>query len=327
MNVAYNRVDEGDAVQVTTAHVHLPLYGRWTALHVTSYCVGQGTAITFGMRPSASDEIKHDRMNATLNGQINMSRGSGGNRQQFQQTVTVPNVIGQLLDWSTLNGGEVAAARTVCEAILRKVESIVETVRQGIRNNLGKNAKNQTLTVLGERYDKITKDAVHAFLKELNWPLMLQGAGLTTEAMHVVDYTLTHNPVDMFTIGHHDDTGIPLIQFAELKRFDRTTLANIKASNLLRKVCGNKLGDQFDKDGKIVIYEHDYCFVIAPGNFIDCTDPNGKTARLCIHTMGLSCNPIDEVVISYLHIRNKFDDWMKMSIAHGAEQGFRKARQ
>jgi hypothetical protein len=311
LNVTYNREDDRPALLRTWAECQLPLFGRWCNLHLTAYHVGNGTAITFGLREASMDQIRYDRGNASCNGMLNLGRGSGSDRQYFEQAIPAPNVIGQFLDWSTLQDGEVTAARTVSEAILRKVESLIETVRQSIRNNLGKNAKDQAVNVLGERYDDVTKQAVRDFLGQLNWALLLDGSGLTDQAQSVIDYTLSNNPVDMYSIGHDDDTGIPLIQYAELKRFDKTTLANIKASALLRKVCGDKLGDMFDQHGKIVITENDYTFHIAPGKFVDCIDPTGKS---------------DEVVISYLHIRNKFDAWMDMAIAHGAQAGFQKKR-
>ena len=69
-----------------------------------------------------------------------------------------------------------------------------------------------------------------------------------------------------------------------------------------------------------------YSFEITPGKFPVVTDPNGKTARFCIHTIGFSCNPIDEVVIAYLHIRNRFDEWMDMAIIHNAQSGFQRER-
>ncbi len=324
LNVTYNRLTDPD-VKVTSASAHLPLFGRWCKLNVTSYSVGGGTAITFGLEKSKTSEIRHNQSDASSNGAVVLARGMGGNRQTFEQDIVAPKLVGQLLDWSTLEGGGTQAGRTVSDAIMRRTESIVETVRQSIRRNLGENAKDQTLRMLNHRYGKATYETIRSFLGEINWRLMLEGAGLTDDAATVIDYELAHHPIRVYRITH-GDTDIPLLANAALNRFDRTTLANIKATTLLKKVCGEKLGEQFEKTGKIIIRQYDYRFVIIPGQFVECVDPNGKTARLCIHTIGFSCNPIDEVIISYLHIRNKFDEWMRMATVHGAEQGFQRSR-
>lgn len=324
LNMVYTRLDDPD-VLVTLVSCHLPIFGRWCKLHVSSYSVGGGTAITFGLQPSDTLEVSRDRGNATF-GKITLARGNAGNRQLFEQGIEAPKLTGQLLDWSTLADGGTPAGRTVSAAIRNRSESIVETVRQHIRRNVGKNVKEQTIETLNERFGKTTYETIRSFLGEINWRLMLEGAGLDEDGAALIDYESANIPIRVFRITHDDDTDIPLIANAELNRFDCTTLANIKATTLLKKVCGEELGEQFEKTGKIIVYKHDYRFEIAPGQFVSVTDPNGKTARLCIHTVGFSCNPIDEVIISYLHIRNKFDEWMAIAAAHSPQAGFQQRR-
>ena len=79
----------------------------------------------------------------------------------------------------------------------------------------------------------------------------------------------------------------------------------------------------FGDSGFINFTHNNYDFTLTPGQWILCRDPDGFRASLCIHTMGLSCDPIDEIVIAYLHIVNEFDGFMKKSIVHNAEKGFR----
>lgn len=323
LNVTYNRIVDPD-VTVTTAAIHLPFYGRWCRLDITSYCLGGGVSITFGLTKSDIRDIQH-RGDASPTGAIGLSRGNNGNRQDFEQEIVSPFLVGQLFEWSQLGGGGVIAARTVVVSVTERTESIVESVRQSIRRNMSAGVRNEVLDKLNDLYGTKTYQAIRTFLGEINWRLMLEGSELDDDAFGVFDVTFA-DPILVHRITSDDDTGIPLIANAELKRFDRTTLANIKATTLLRKVCGDKLGDKFDKTGHIIIWEHDYRFVITPNQFVECTDPNGKTARLCIHTKRFSCNPIDEAIISYLHIRNRFEEWMAMAVVHSAQSGFQRNR-
>jgi hypothetical protein len=332
MNITYDiSFDGGDAVKVTTARCQLALYGRWCDMSITAYCLGDtnfqapSTAITFGIQDLKQVDVKPGQSHcATIDGVFNVARGSGSDRQQFQQQLSIPRIYGQLLDYSDLHNGGVPAGRVTTQSVLRRVESIIETIRQSIRRNLGCEVKEQTLARLHDRFGKITKQTIRQLLGEINWRFLLDKSGGDDDFFNVVNYAMAHNPPQFHSILHCDDTDIPLIQSSPLGRFDKSTIANLKATALLKNVCGEKLGEEFDKTGRITVKEHGYIFVIEPGQFVRCTDPNGKSARLCIHTSGFQVNPIDEVVIAYLHLRHKFDDYMKLAIVHGAESGFQR---
>jgi hypothetical protein len=72
------------------------------------------------------------------------------------------------------------------------------------------------------------------------------------------------------------------------------------------------------------VKQEGYTFEIPANAFIRCIDPNGKRADLCIHSKSFSCNPIDEVILAYLHIKHKLAAYMAEAIAHGAQKGFTK---
>jgi len=329
MKVTYELTMNEDAVTVISAKCQLPLYGRWTELVVTSYALHERdfttmTAVNFGFRAIPNSEVRGDTFDASQNGMLNLSRGKGAMRQQFQQALHVPNIVGNLLDYSDLNDGGVPAGRTVTGSILRRIESIVETARQRIRDNMSTDpeVRAMTLNLIDERYGDATAKAITGFLGQIDWKLMLAKSGCDDDQLNVVEFAMGHNPPRFHKIHDEPSVDIPLIASAPLNRFDRATIANIKATALLRNVCGEKLFNEFESTGQITVNEQGYEFVIKPGEFVGTTDPNGKTARLCIHTIGFQCNPIDEVVIAFLHIRHKLAAYLHEAIVHSPQQGF-----
>ena len=335
MNVTYDLSLAEEHVAVITAKCQLPLYGRWIEFNVTSYMLHDPhanftrTAITFGLRNLKAADLRESSFAGVCDGVLILTRGSGGNRQQFEQTVNVPNMIGQLLDYSELTNGGVPAGRTVTGSILRRIESIIETIRQYIRDHLASDAevRNLALTTLHDRYGQVTDETIRGFLGAIDWRLMLAKAGCDDDAMNVVEYAMGNNPPRFHSILEPASIEIPLIRVAPLNRFDRGTIANIKATALLKNICGEQHALEFENTGGITVKEQGYQFVIKPGDFVNCTDPSGKTARLCIHTLSFAVNPIDEVIIAFLHIKHKLLAYMKEAIFHGAERGFQQVPQ
>ncbi|MHA2279693.1 MAG: hypothetical protein ACXAC5_02200 [Promethearchaeota archaeon] len=323
-----------DEVTVVIAKCQMALFGRWVELNVTSYCLhsprtNPTTTISFGLRNCKNADLRCVSFDGVNNGSLplsrgRVSRGRGAMRQYFEQQIDAPHIIGELLAQSDLADGGVPAGRTVTGAVLRRFESIVETVRQHIRNHLSRDpgVRNLALATMQDRYGAISERNILGFLGAIDWRLMLAKAGCDHDQLNVIEYASGHNPPRFLSIVDEPTDEIPLIRWAPLTRFNGSTIANIKATALLRNVCGDRLGDEFESCGCITVEEQGYRFVIRPGEFVACTDPNGKTARLCIHTIGFACNPIDEVVIAFLHIKHKLAAYMREAIFHGAESGF-----
>ena len=284
------------------------------------------TAITFGLRNLKNTDLRESCFDGVNDGMLRLSRGKGRDRQDFDQLIGVPNIIGQLLDYSDLTDGGVPAGRTVTGSILRRIESIIETLRQNILTNISSDpeVRDLALQTLHDRYGAVTEETLRTFLGQIDWRLMLAKSGCDDDALNVIEFAMGHNPPRFCSILDAPSTDIPLIRFAPINRFDRATIANIKATALLKNVCGETHALEFENTGSITVHEQDYKFVIRPGEFVGCTDPNGKTARLCIHTLSFAVNPIDELIIAYLHIKNKLVPYMREAIAHGAETGFQK---
>lgn len=321
MNISYAKQADNE-VFITTAKAQLPLFGRWVEVSFTSYCLNDTTLINFGMK--GCERNKGKLVEALPYGMLVLSRGSDGNRQDFQQKIDVPHVYGTILGHSDLREAGVPAGRLIVTEVLRKSESMFETARQHIRKSLGKDVSEQCLNELHQRYGKHTRNAINSFLREIHWSLMLQHADCDQETMVVINTAMNTSPVRSNRLTFPGESDIDILSRGEIARFSQGYLANIKATALLLKVCGKELAKEFEASGSMTIKQDGFTFVITTGEFVDCTDPAGKTARLCIHTVGFSCNPIDEVIISYLHIRNRLQEWLNMAVAHSAQSGFSK---
>lgn len=329
MRITYPNTISDPDVSVTTANCQIPLFGCWCKFSITSYALAKCTAITFGLNSLNSKEKNVDSkhtFDAMPNGLLNVDRKYQGIKQGFQQKFEAPSIVGQLLAWSELGGGGVDAGRTVSKAILDKVASIAETVRQNVRKNIGNEVRDIVLKGLA-RYDEITRRTIKNLLREIIWPLMFQKAEIDEETLAVIEASLDgRNLVKVNSISDDNDTDIPLVYQIDALEFDRTTLANIKATTLLYKVCGEESGRMFDNHGYIIVKKHGYQFQIKPNQFVECYDPDGHKGMLCIHTQSFAVNPIDELLIAYLHIKNKFDEYMDLAVLHAHDRGFQKNR-
>jgi hypothetical protein len=324
MKITYTSELKSNEACITTAHCQIPLFGRWAELAIKSYCIENNTAVSFDLRNIPNSELKCSSFDAAINGVFHISRGINGNRQVFDQHLRVPHIFGLLLDYSELQDGGVEAGRTVVDSILRRVESIIETVRQDIIKNTCQDLRQTVLKTLHDRYYKPTRLAIETLLGGINWRLMFRQSGCDEEQLRVIDYSMLNNPLRFNSLLNSADTDIPLIQCSSLGQFDSSTIANLKATTLLKMVCGEELGKEFEKMGHITVKSQGYTFVVSPRSFVECTDPNGKKARLCIHVQSYQCNPIDELTIAYLHIKHQLAEYLDEAILQGHDAGFQK---
>lgn len=324
MKITYTSELKSSEATVTTAHCQLPLFGRWTELSVKAYCICDFTTVSFNLRNIPNSELKGNSYDAVVDGIFHVARGESGNRQIFDQHLNVPHIFGMLLDSSTLKDGGVAAGRTVVDSILRRIESIIETVRQAIIKDTCKALRQTVLKTLHDRFQKPTRLTIETFLGAINWRLLFRVAGCDEEQLKVIDFSMLNNSPRFHSLLDSLISDIPLIQSSTLGSFDNTTIANLKATNLLKMVCGEKLADEFAKHGQITVKAQGYTFIVRPRAFVECTDPNGKKAKLCIHSLGLSINPIDELSVAFLHIRHTLQEYLDVANLMGHDQGFQQ---
>lgn len=323
-NILYSIDYQTPDTSVITAKCQLPLYGRWSELQLTFYCMnnsylGTSVAVNYSFGDLPASQIRGSKLNAISDGIVRLSRGDGGNRQIIEQKLYSTNFYGVMVRPSYINDTGVEGARIVCQFMFRQIETIVEAARQHIRRQIARSLRDEVLLILEDRFAKHTENAVQALLGDLFWKFLLDKANPDEEFLRVIEYTTTHNRLHLNSILEDDE---PFIDFHS--PFVSFSISDAKATELLRTVCGSKLGDQFEAKGYITVENHGYKFKIQPRKFILCTDPNGKKAELCIHTASLSCNPIDEVLLAYLYIKNMFTDYMKTAILQRHDRGFVK---
>ncbi len=331
VSATINRTGDPQDVSIATALVQAPLFGRSVVFSFSGYNFGQsfqvagGNAITFGMRPAPDAGCSID---ATRNGMFQFRHT---NNRLIEQRLMVPYLYGEMLGFSQLDGltlelGDVGAGRELSKAILRKFESAIETVRQNLIRNLGSELRAEATAAIHKMFGAVTDDSIKSILGAVNWAYLLSPDGRTMpscgeQAMDILAYTLDHNPPAAHPITFTGESEIPLLS-SESISFDNQGMADLRATTLLFQVCGKAHGEHFKRHGRIVIKKNGYEFSIRPGDFVDCTDPNGHSSRLCIHTVSHTCNPIDEVIIAYLNILHHFDEYMDMAIVHSPQAGF-----
>lgn len=357
MNIVYQVKDICEYVGVTTAKCQLALFGRWCDLTINAYCLGENpfdataVALSYGIRPLDNRELRGSCLGAVPDGLLRLARGNAGNRQEFEQKIEFPLITGEFCDKHTVAGGGVPVARNLIRGILRGMESMVETIRQSIRCSFPKSIRDFAIATLDDRYGQTTVRTLRSFLGEIHWELMLQKSGCDEQQFGCIVAMAAANPPRFYDVNFEGESDISLVgeragdivagmtaairvaqaaqrraeHYAEqLQRNKDRTEASGKARSLLESICGTKLALQFDTVGYITVKQNGYTFEIPANDMVRCIDPNGKQANLCIHTQGFQCNPLDEVIIAYLHIKFKLAEYMKVAITHGAQQGFKK---
>ena len=320
MRTSYRRISDNGAT-VTTAFTVAPFYGRACAFTLTAYhlCQPDGdtvTAITFGFRVAERAE-RLPGIGHLPDGMLRISEP----HRTLEQELAVRPLCGHVLGMSDITDGGVEAGREIAQAILRKFESVVETTRQSIRRNMGREVRDAALGRLHDRFHEPTRETVTGILGQFNWPLLLDGSNCGEECLGVVEYTMSHNRPTYHDITFDGETGIPTLA-SESFAFTKLAIADFKATALLEHVCGRELAAEFSNKGRITVKSGGFTFVIRPNKFVECTDPKGNKGVLCIHAASFSCNPIDELTIAYLSIKHRLKEYLKTAVVHGRDPGF-----
>ncbi len=359
MQTSHSIISPGPEIAMASASTFLPLYGRWTRLSFTVNTVRRhgfpATTINFGLRAANdADNFRGRLSRASNDGKLSIYYGDGGHKRQVEQVVDIPNLSGTIMEFSYLHDGGEAAGRIIAQAFLRQMESILESIRRSIRQQLAPSICDSFIVKIDSEYGEHTRDALDNFLKGINWKMLLMRSGCDERCGNVADFSLLHNEFRHHPLSVVDTEIKPFDYFAPAMRFENPNIedqireaheremieadrqrreraekqhkemlhANATAVELLASVCGQANADIFAKSGHVPLEHDGYNFKLRAGHFHRCTDPNGKTADLCIHTRSFSCNQIDEIVIAYLTIKNDFRRYMRMAVAHGAARGF-----
>lgn len=317
---------KNDNISESSASTIVSVYGRWVHVRLSTFCILDSKLTSVQIHLSPVDKsTRIDFMQGGYNGLLHLRQKVGVESKILEQDISLVPFYGTILDFSDLQGDGVSIGREIATIVLRRIESLIETVRDRIRASVGSSVKSVVLNHLHERYGKFTKIGFQNFLKDVNWNLLFSGSNCTEDFFTVVCASLSNNPVRAFDLIHDGDTDdIKPLKFGNRFHISSSTIADAKARSLLRLVCGDKLADQFLETGYLSMTNEGYKFIIKPMSWVQCTDPNGKTAELCIHTVGFSVNPVDEVIIAYLNIKHKLKEYLSTAILHRVQPGFQK---
>lgn len=347
------------AISVQTDHFHcrsattlIPLWGRWAKLGITvfsrwrNYYEGINwwdTRIAYDLK-AAEGMQKYDPR-ATVDGRI-LVRVNG---RRIEQLAEIPHISGDIICPSCLtNSGEAAetTGRFIANAALRRIESLAERIKNQVFQSFAASVRSE----VGKAYGDITFQACSRALGRFNWKFLLEKTGCEERTRDVVDFTLQNNPIRLFRynepadipawtrfgeyfVNHELDRIInermAAVEEARLRRQaerrEELSKAGETALDMMRDVLGEDAYSEFKKNNCLVVKKNGYEFHLRDGRFIHSIDPNGGTALLCIHTVGLSCHPIDEVVLAALNIEHYFDEFMRTAIYHNV-QNFMKPK-
>jgi hypothetical protein len=326
MDIQYKEQAITHGVKQNEISALLPVYGRFARLSITAHHVAmmddRVSHLHFDCRPLERDDNPPKKIRgASWDGRLFLN--DKANNRLLEQRIELPTLFGSICNGNFSDGDE-EIGRFVAGGIMRSVESIVETTRRYIRKSLGRSCFGLVSDIISRRYGGRTIDSVNAFLKSVDWGRMFNGSYCGDKALNVVSYTLANNPLNLFNLDADESNSIALIALNQHGVADSLDLPSIKATELLKNVCGDDKLFEFMEHGYITASNHGYKFILTPSKFIRCIDPFGKLADLCIHTVGLSCHPIDEVIAAWLEIKWNMGEFMQTAIYQYEADDFRR---
>jgi hypothetical protein len=304
------------------------------------------TTIRLAFTPLINNDDSPGWDDCAYRGVVRMHDMSTGVKQPVEQ-VLVPHgaVYVSVLDFTDMSNGGAPLGRRVVRAMLRWFEALLEHSRRSVRHGFSNRVRDRAIQFTHQLYGQATAETA-TLLGTLHWPLLLEGSDCGTECLDTIGTTTELNPARYLELADANDMDVePLVGNArsghEVRRDVRHELDILlreqqraqrdaeyaagrqRAVELMRSICGADLADQFATTNCLVLEHEGYEFTFRPDGMIQCRDPNGKQASLCIHTRGFCCHPVDEIIIAYLNIRNRFRDFMRIANVYRRDRAFR----
>lgn len=226
-------------------------------------------------------------------------------------------------DKHMIQSDPVSFARELAKGILDQHNAIFETIRQRIRSYLAYDFREKSAVWLENVFGDASRDNMMTALKDMHWPFLLQRTSAPEQFINVLETEL-NIAVPYYTPLTYEGKAevMPLDLSGEGMGEVMKGIARKKAFALMDQVLGKEASFQFGLGKPLRTQKNGYTFIIKERSFVECKDPEGHGAKLCIHTYNMACNSIDEVVIAYLNIKHCFDDYMKTAVFHSVEDGF-----
>lgn len=311
MQITYRQVSH-PALEIFTANIKLQYFGRETDMSVSVYKSADNRfAISFGTRPSVENQLSF----SLVNGLFRITE----KHRILEQKIEVPTCHGFICNYSQMNGDN-ELGRYIADLFLRKFESIFETHKQWMLKNLSSVTKDLVVQKINNIYGQQFIENCN-ILKQINWKFLFQR--FNDECSGVINFILSNNNFAFNTLNNSQHK-IPILKFQFLN--DGIDLPGIKAENLLAQVIGEDRATEFKHTGSVQFISQGYTFKLAKNRWVECKDAKGHKARLCIHTIGLSCHPLDELTIAYMYLNNPvtFKEFMNTAIYYDKDEGFLK---
>ncbi len=325
-----------DDLSMVRCDVQSAFYGLAGTLSFTVYSFEGyfGFRIEFKSHPEDTKYVS----GCAYKGIIKIPEGSGGNFRYIEQKISAPWIFAEGQGYIPMENANEAVAREICRNVVRTHEAVMSYVRESILFCFTPFLILRSCEHIDHSYGSETEKTARELLNQVNWKLMFSEVNVPELVTNVIDYTLTHAQPAYYPLlsdGYPDALDLARdftgvwgnavelgADISETLRIQAQKVATAKATQLLQLVCGDKLHEEFLKDGHITIEKNGWEFVLSGHVFVKCVDPEGRSATLCIHTVNLSCHPIDELVIAYLHIKNHFEQYMRTAIVHAHDTGF-----
>lgn len=351
MKTSYEREQIGN-LTITTARTIASFYGICGEVAVKTFALPSILGIRLDFRPAIDQSSRV--FGCSFTNVIRIADGSGTRRRYVDQTVSIPACVVEVYPLSDVRLANEGIAREICQSLFRNYEGVLHLARKSVIDSFSKNFREQAIEYTDRTYGKSTEETARKVLASLNWPLLLEKATPPDVFCNVIDTTMTRNFPSYYKLGsegYRDPIDVTEDKYsrlqARLEDIHRSYLeeamdaerrvalaeeyrrkriemegADRKARDLLRLVCGEEKEREYVNYGYITVERNGWKFCIQPRTWTMCENPGGHRARLCIHTYSLSVNPIDEVTLQYLWIKNKFEDYLKTAVPHDREPGF-----
>jgi hypothetical protein len=338
MRTIYSKSGMGE-LSITEANTYASFYGICCCFTVKVYSTVGFVGIRFEFAPAPSEAPKTE--GCAFGNWMRIAEGHGTNRRVVEQEVYLRPFMIEVVPFMAMRDGTEVHAREICQATFRTYANIVEFIRQEVFACFAQDFRLRAATSLDKQYGESTRNTVENLIGSLHWELLLSDVNPPQIVKDVILFTFANNTPQYYNlasdgnpnvdgyIGFVDEHNRMNQIYATIEDDKKEAIkreADVKAAQLLRMVLGDDHFAEFVSLGHVNIEERGWKFQLHPGAFVYAEDPEGHKGRLCIHTASLSCNRIDEIVLAYLHIRHKFDEYMATAIAHESGPGFSLAQ-
>lgn len=344
-------VYDQDAVgpmSVIDADTYMSVYGICCRVSLRVYRLDTNFAIGMALEPAPDRERG---IQCASKGMFFVPDTSSGVYREVEQRINLGALQTSVVGLVELGEFTQQPVEEVGRTILRKLESLFENARKKIRADFATTVRESGCGWMDSVYGKSCRKDYENLLKSLHWGLLFSGCPQQDQVTRTLDLLFQANIPRYFELSSQGNLEAEdLVWYKEdepelLSRWreeeykrrekERQELeekkdaeSRAKAEALLRRSCGEVVYQQFVAEKKIIaenafgwkleLVYRDWGVLVF--------DPEGRKGHLCVHTPGMSCHPLDEMIIVYLYFMHKFEELMANSNVFNCDEGFSIAK-